>query len=1149
MFFASLNAQLLNDVERGTFVDIGLVSGLHEIETPKIMTNVQPDYSIVDNIIMKSNRKLELDNCFIGSYGSESCMKDEEVCEDHIEYGSNSVIENSNSVIDYVNYTYTNKVPTEVYNNYSRRHGYWNDGTAKCVNGTFYWESWHSSWHTTQNYRGPFPEWFFLGQDRVHYPVSCPSDTKYNNYCKIESNANIATGIFNQKKNSKYGRVPATSCFKTVNKCPSGYSDNGSNCKKCPTGYTDGPTRCNKLITYKYYSYKCDNGFDIVDKGRTSCSKTDPDLSTINDSVLTGDCNLATPPSTNCFFKWTTCPVDSSKDCTFKGSGYKIFLPLRKFQFSEDSFFKKWEFGKRRGWECTSLSEDSQQKYDCQFGIKKVEAIGDKICFTDMQGYRDCIYYRDESECNMSGIIESSGTPIKDISVSVDGHELYSKNITNDADNSIKSECLFNGKVGFEDVGLGTISVKAESNRLTFWNSYDSDMVGFVDILPKLNANESSRASVLFDFKNYSISATSDIAINGSSKEVLKYGSIGNIVEGHSDNGLSISNSNTDIYTISGGSDLNLKMRNSFSISFWIKPTISPLEDKIIIMNQYQLSIKLSPELKLKARLLSTDNSVSTVEGTKNLTLNEWAYVTYAFNGKDIYLFIDDSSSSSPVNGVVDGDDSPIFYIGSLSDGTNKIDAVIDDISISKVFKEKVIHDISLNKLVKVSDYIGTKDLEVEKLLKNGFSNLYKSFDNHIYMTSNSKLTSTECSQLIQDTTFYNATANANLDSYTSINQSSAGQIIQDYCKDSRLKDCETDPTSVECTTLNISSIASERSALATEIFKACDEARLIRGLSKESFNNQYLTASTKTYCVIESTDVMQEDLLDVSYIEKTVLNTGVNVDKFVCSPYDCNTEHICGVAKCQDDTNGTIGLVDGFIGCSSQSCDFSKVFSATCGSYTGCPQGRNIVSSTINMASLNNKEITISAGGYDVNSDTKSIVVNDVLIATLKNTWNILVFNEDTTVKEFKSFDTEHDPEESEKLSVFLNSITENESYVIVTYGEPSVNVVSNTTLQSNMAKLGLNIDIVKRLEYRSIYLYIGQKNKDAVAEIYKKRFSDSIVKSFNMDSFSTRTKCYEISCPSDSIFDVNTQTCNKIGCDEKSILKDEKCISTVVQ
>ena len=125
--------------------------------------------------------------------------------------------------------------------------------------------------------------------------------------------------------------------------CPSGYTDNGSNCQKlvsfdfyqytCPSSYspinsgftsytkTDPNTtaqnwntldddinsatapvgNCKKTITYSYYKYNCPTGYTVRDAGLTSaCPRTDPNNTINNESTLSQPCNNSTPPTGNC---------------------------------------------------------------------------------------------------------------------------------------------------------------------------------------------------------------------------------------------------------------------------------------------------------------------------------------------------------------------------------------------------------------------------------------------------------------------------------------------------------------------------------------------------------------------------------------------------------------------------------------------------------------------------------------------------------------------------------------------------------------------------------------------------------------------------------------------------------------------------------
>ena len=136
--------------------------------------------------------------------------------------------------------------------------------------------------------------------------------------------------------------VTTTSTTTTL-ACPSGYTDNGSNCQKlvsfdfyqytCPSSYspinsgftsytkTDPNTtaqnwntldddinsatapvgNCKKTITYSYYKYNCPTGYTVRDAGLTSaCPRTDPNNTINNESTLSQPCNNSTPPTGNC---------------------------------------------------------------------------------------------------------------------------------------------------------------------------------------------------------------------------------------------------------------------------------------------------------------------------------------------------------------------------------------------------------------------------------------------------------------------------------------------------------------------------------------------------------------------------------------------------------------------------------------------------------------------------------------------------------------------------------------------------------------------------------------------------------------------------------------------------------------------------------
>lgn len=168
------------------------------------------------------------------------------------------------------------------------------------------------------------------------------ADDIYNNSngYKFDYYISFATGSC-----SNGGTLSGNTCVKTctTTACPSGYTDNGSNCQKlvsfdfyqytCPSSYspinsgftsytkTDPNTtaqnwntldddinsatapvgNCKKTITYSYYKYNCPTGYTVRDGGLTSaCPRTDPNNTINNESTLSQPCNNSTPPTGNC---------------------------------------------------------------------------------------------------------------------------------------------------------------------------------------------------------------------------------------------------------------------------------------------------------------------------------------------------------------------------------------------------------------------------------------------------------------------------------------------------------------------------------------------------------------------------------------------------------------------------------------------------------------------------------------------------------------------------------------------------------------------------------------------------------------------------------------------------------------------------------
>lgn len=1443
----NLSAEYLNDVSKGSFVDIGKLSGFDEIETPKLNIKEEPNYSLVSNIINRKNRLLDLDRCFEDNNSVSSCLKDEVQCDYHEQFGTNIITPHSATVVDYMDADLKNRINKEVYNNYEIRHNQLRDGTAKCINGTLYWETNHSAWHTTSNYRGGYSDWYDAGSiNRIN---TCNYYGGNTNTCKIDGRAD----------NHIFIRIAAASCYKMDDVCPGGYTDNGTNCKKCASGYTlfnqtvhssacpmgtkrygdyclgdvhtastlenatqycnnigaiaiptdsiykskflnsiklksieaneelwnfntsyllsggcgsyprtdyahyfnssgvekkklysvwcDGIhpknpktkfscvfqdcqksggcvlPKCKKDIHYKYYEYGCGTIYSIYDKGRTSCSKTDTDLSVRNDTELAKDCNPSNPGLQNCKKTWETCPVDSSKTCAYKGSSYSVFVPLKSFIFDDDSFFKKWEFGKRRGWDCTTVSKNGKELYNCKYGIREIDATSSgKICFTDMQNYKTCIDYSDGSDCSLSGKITSSfESPIKGVIVSEDRKELlpsaisfykdgfdssgggWSNNtitgfgggigsvlgrltgatektfdfgvdnagdtvnisfkmykidtwdnekfetwlngsrVVNDTYNGqvlgkddvnlgdfsnetngghpyltkdsyhnynihgtldsngritvkfnstlnqsandesyaiddfsisdpsvvsgstgeIQSNCMLHGKVGFKDIGLGTMSVKSDKNRLIFWNSYNSDMVGFIDMIPKPQTTTLSGSIINFDFLKYSQSTTLDSSISGVSKEVMFFSDKnGSIVNGYADNGLYIGKSDTTKTTIQGGKDLNFNGLHAFSVSLWIKPLEKQSNDVYIMTNTTnQFTIKLLPDGRIKYNLNISGNNTQRISSSK-IKIGMWNYITLSFDGTKLSLYLNNSADTSNVSGSIGGSNSDSIIVGSDNSNSHRIEAFVDDISIANAPMFESVHNLRANSnLLLLKDYMSNINEEVKSLMGKGFSIVYKAYNNHVYMVNKEKITSAQCSQKLSGSTFYRAVADADLNinsAYSRKNSVVVDSLISHDCENSGLKECLTHPSSEEC---NSTKILNDYNAsvdnqlvinLASEIYRACDEKRLIRGLSLESQNYKYENAGDKQYCIIESTDTKPVDFYNIKFIKKSVVNTSNHINTYVCSTLDCNTNHVCGKAVCPKDTNGSIGVESGFVGCTANECDFGKPYAPQCGDYSGCSNERDIVKSVLNLQSSIVKNIKVQTGGFIDTTDSQSkrtITVNGSIASTLSRGWNILTFDDNFNPLSAEHYDTYASSANSTLLKNRLNDISKGTMTIIATYDEPSINVSDNASLLESMKNYGITKSIIEHMDYRSAYVFVGRKGDTPLIERYVARNSDGIVESFNFEDMQLKSKCYRISCKNGATYDTNTQTCVKEGCDDKSVLKDGKCISIIAK
>lgn len=162
------------------------------------------------------------------------------------------------------------------------------------------------------------------------YQYTCPTsyspiNNGFTSFSKTDPNTNSVNWItLDDDVNSSI--PPSGNCYKNVTysyykyNCPSGYTVNDggltSLCPKTDPNKTTNneltlsqscnsatpPTgNCTKIIPFTYYSYECNNGYTAINKGLSSCTKTDASTSTDTSSNLSQSCNSATPPAHNCY--------------------------------------------------------------------------------------------------------------------------------------------------------------------------------------------------------------------------------------------------------------------------------------------------------------------------------------------------------------------------------------------------------------------------------------------------------------------------------------------------------------------------------------------------------------------------------------------------------------------------------------------------------------------------------------------------------------------------------------------------------------------------------------------------------------------------------------------------------------------------------
>lgn len=124
-------------------------------------------------------------------------------------------------------------------------------------------------------------------------------------------------GTFTYRYHNVYNEPPDHSKnFRLGLTCTDGSTPVNGMCTtySCPSGYSDNGTNCKKNVNYTYYNYLCSSGYTATNAGGNT-GKTDPNTSTDNTSTLDDPLNSSTPPVNNCKKEKFTCLANESRPC------------------------------------------------------------------------------------------------------------------------------------------------------------------------------------------------------------------------------------------------------------------------------------------------------------------------------------------------------------------------------------------------------------------------------------------------------------------------------------------------------------------------------------------------------------------------------------------------------------------------------------------------------------------------------------------------------------------------------------------------------------------------------------------------------------------------------------------------------------------
>lgn len=276
----------------------------------------------------------------------------------------------------------------------------------------------------------------------------------------------------------------------SISTCPAGYSTGINDlgfkycytCENiCPTGYTYNGTKCQKNINYDSYAYTCPVGYTVINPGLSGYNRSDPDINSVND-ILANPANNAIAPNGNCKKDITynyygyTCPVGytvSDKGFSSYSRNDSDVTIDNTNTLSQDVNNKLSPLGN-----CYKTVSFNMYEYKCPTGFSIVNSGYTNFTKTDTDKVNITTSLSEDvnsstfppnnclatSICAENSFLGESNTCLSMICE----EGFYYNEIDKICDQKIISTCKMNGNVGWKDRDNGIVAMANGSTALKY---------------------------------------------------------------------------------------------------------------------------------------------------------------------------------------------------------------------------------------------------------------------------------------------------------------------------------------------------------------------------------------------------------------------------------------------------------------------------------------------------------------------------------------------------------------------------------------------------------------------------------------------------------------------------------------------------------